>query len=88
MQARNQRGTRVTWRLLPDALDSPDSPCIKQCRIDEATGYCAGCWRSLAEIASWSAADAPNKRLILAAVAQRRARSDPDVGLVCNCADD
>ena len=31
-----------------------DSPCIDICTMDEASGLCAGCWRSLGEIAAWS----------------------------------
>ena len=27
------------------------SPCISVCRMDEATGLCQGCWRTLGEIA-------------------------------------
>lgn len=31
------------------------TPCIKFCRIVEDRGVCAGCGRTLAEIAGWSA---------------------------------
>jgi predicted Fe-S protein YdhL (DUF1289 family) len=31
------------------------SPCINVCVIDATTGLCAGCSRSLAEIAGWTA---------------------------------
>ena len=31
----------------------PPSPCINVCRMDEATGWCAGCLRSIDEIAAW-----------------------------------
>jgi predicted Fe-S protein YdhL (DUF1289 family) len=30
-----------------------ESPCIKICRIDDATQLCTGCLRSLTEIANW-----------------------------------
>jgi len=33
-----------------------ESPCIKICAIDDATGWCRGCGRGLAEIAEWLAA--------------------------------
>jgi len=62
-----------------------DSPCIKVCRMDPHTGLCAGCYRSLDEIAEWGAAGDECRRLILAAVAQRRARFDDE--LRCNCED-
>jgi predicted Fe-S protein YdhL (DUF1289 family) len=30
-----------------------DSPCVNICVIDERSGYCLGCGRTIAEIASW-----------------------------------
>ena len=50
------------------------SPCIDVCRMDKASGLCAGCLRTLDEIAAWAAASEEQQRRILAAVAQRRAR--------------
>ncbi len=51
------------------------SPCINVCRMEE--GLCAGCLRTIGEIARWANAGDADKRLILAAVAQRRMRLDP-----------
>ncbi|WP_163558221.1 DUF1289 domain-containing protein [Halomonas sp. NO4] len=34
--------------------ERPASPCIHVCRIEETTGLCAGCRRTLEEIARWS----------------------------------
>src|SRR5439155_1526644 len=31
----------------------PPSPCIAVCRLDEATGFCAGCFRTIDEIRDW-----------------------------------
>jgi hypothetical protein len=31
-----------------------DTPCVSVCVLDDTTGYCIGCGRSLREIASWS----------------------------------
>ena len=42
-------------------------------RIDPASGYCEGCFRSIPEITDWSRADDTRKREILAAVARRKA---------------
>jgi predicted Fe-S protein YdhL (DUF1289 family) len=42
--------------------------------MDDATGYCVGCFRTLGEIAAWSVLDAPAKRAVLAALPARRAR--------------
>ena len=33
------------------------SPCNRICRIDDATGLCIGCGRTLDEIARWTAMD-------------------------------
>lgn len=49
------------------------SPCVNVCRIEERTGLCAGCLRTMDEIALWSMLDDETKRDVLAAVAQRRA---------------
>jgi predicted Fe-S protein YdhL (DUF1289 family) len=48
------------------------SPCVNVCQMDAATGWCAGCLRSLDEIAVWSRMDEAGKRAICAALAQRR----------------
>ncbi|HEX4885077.1 MAG TPA: DUF1289 domain-containing protein [Casimicrobiaceae bacterium] len=50
------------------------SPCISVCVMDQRTGLCAGCLRTLDEIASWSVYDDDAKRAVLAALAQRRGR--------------
>lgn len=55
------------------------SPCINICQMDKASGLCAGCFRSLAEIAAWGGASDAQKRDILAAVAERR-RQAPAAG--------
>ena len=52
------------------------SPCIDVCKMD--AGLCAGCFRTLEEIARWATAGDDDKRLILAAVAQRRTKLDAD----------
>lgn len=53
------------------------SPCINVCRMDAATALCAGCYRTLEEIAQWSKASDDVKLAILAAVDKRRAEHDP-----------
>jgi predicted Fe-S protein YdhL (DUF1289 family) len=56
------------------------SPCINVCRMDPASGLCAGCYRSLDEIAGWSRLDDAGRIVILAAVARRRRELAPDDG--------
>jgi uncharacterized protein len=52
-------------------LDEIPSPCIGVCELDPASGLCAGCMRTLAEIAAWP--DAGNDER-LAIVERLRAR--------------
>jgi hypothetical protein len=51
------------------------SPCINLCKMDPTSGLCAGCFRSLDEIAAWSGLDDRRRKAILTAVAARRARA-------------
>jgi hypothetical protein len=53
-------------------VDSLPSPCISVCRMNESSGLCEGCLRSLEEIAQWGRADDESKRAILARIAERR----------------
>lgn len=63
------------------------SPCVSVCKMDEASGLCQGCYRNLAEIATWGNASERKKILILAAVAERRARLEPAAPLAGDCRD-
>ena len=56
---------------LPGAVASP---CTSVCRIDEASGLCLGCARTLDEIASWSVLDDDARRAIVSALPARKAR--------------
>jgi uncharacterized protein len=48
------------------------SPCISVCTIDQVTGVCAGCFRTLDEIAAWSVLDDVRKREVWQALPARR----------------
>ncbi len=48
------------------------SPCINICQMEEASGWCRGCLRTLDEIAFWSVLDDDDKRAVLAELARRR----------------
>ncbi|MFA7606716.1 MAG: DUF1289 domain-containing protein [Rhodocyclaceae bacterium] len=52
------------------------SPCINICRIDNASGLCEGCLRTLDEIRVWGQADDGERLRILDRVAER-ARTVP-----------
>jgi predicted Fe-S protein YdhL (DUF1289 family) len=47
------------------------SPCISTCIMDEDTGLCQGCLRTLDEIRLWGNADADDKRQIWDNITQR-----------------
>ena len=62
------------------------SPCINVCKMDEQTGLCSGCLRTIDEIALWSSTDDSRRLAILAAIAKRRQEHDPWEGdLRCDC---
>ena len=54
-----------------------ESPCIKVCTLDPATGLCVGCLRTIDEIAGWVAFTDDERTAIRAALPTRRARLDP-----------
>ena len=56
------------------SLQPVASPCISVCWIEPSSGLCAGCYRTLDEIALWSELSAESRRTVLAALAARRAR--------------
>jgi predicted Fe-S protein YdhL (DUF1289 family) len=49
------------------------SPCVNVCRMNDRSGWCEGCFRSLDEIAHWSLLDDDEKRAVLAQLPARRA---------------
>ena len=50
------------------------SPCTSVCVIDSPTGLCAGCYRTLDEIAAWIDLSWGERQALLAELALRRAR--------------
>lgn len=59
------------------ATEPVASPCINVCSMDERTGLCAGCYRTLAEIADWSAYTPAQKRSVHRQLRARRSASYP-----------
>ncbi|MBP2549660.1 putative Fe-S protein YdhL (DUF1289 family) [Neorhizobium galegae] len=49
------------------------SPCIRVCSLDETTGLCTGCARSLDEIGGWVTFTEHERRDIMAALPARLA---------------
>lgn len=56
----------------PSPCSRVPSPCIGVCRIDEATGWCAGCLRTRTEIADWGQLVDRDKLLLWKRLTQRR----------------
>jgi len=52
-----------------------ESPCNKVCVINEATGLCRGCYRTLDEIARWGTMSDEEREEVIAKLAERAARS-------------
>lgn len=52
------------------------SPCIDVCRIDQSSGFCAGCYRTLDEICMWTRYTDDEREAIMAALAARRTQVD------------
>jgi len=51
------------------------SPCTKLCRLIGGTDECAGCHRTLREIAAWTALTDEEQLAVLAATRVRRERA-------------
>ena len=47
------------------------SPCIGICQMDDASGYCIGCGRTIEEIAGWSGASDTQRQATLDELANR-----------------
>ncbi len=71
-EARRERRRRRPRRA--PAFDTTiASPCISVCQIDDATGCCIGCNRSMDEIRDWPILSAEEKTAVLARLAARKA---------------
>ena len=49
----------------------PQSPCVNLCSLDDAYGYCVGCYRTMDEIACRGSMDPAERRAVLRRVAER-----------------
>jgi uncharacterized protein len=61
-------------KATPNESPQVPSPCVSICVIDPPTGLCAGCFRTLDEIAGWIDLSVEERRTLLAALPERRAR--------------
>lgn len=57
------------------------SPCVRLCLIDDASGLCRGCGRTLAEIADWGRFSEPQRLATMATLQQRLQLSGRTTGV-------
>ena len=62
----------------PELQTPVPSPCISLCKMDQQTGLCQGCMRTIDEIIAWSQADDDYKRAVWKEI--RRRESELDFG--------
>ena len=55
--------------------DFVPSPCVRVCWVDPRSGLCAGCLRTLDEIARWGGMTPGERRALLAELPGRTARA-------------
>jgi predicted Fe-S protein YdhL (DUF1289 family) len=53
-----------------------ETSCVNICLLDDVTGLCVGCGRSIEEIARWSAMSDKERQDIMASLSGRTARRD------------
>lgn len=53
------------------------TPCNKVCFVDDASGFCLGCFRTLEEIAGWTAYPEAERDRLMAALPSRQSLIDP-----------
>ena len=53
-----------------------ETPCIDVCEMDDGTGLCRGCGRTIDEIARWGGMSREERRAIMAALPARKALSE------------
>ena len=53
--------------------DLVESPCVRECVVDAASGWCRGCYRTLAEISYWTSFTPAQQRALLDQLEQRKA---------------
>ena len=69
----SRRRERRRRRRAPVFDTTIASPCISVCQVDDATGYCIGCYRSMDEIRDWPIMSAAEKTEVLSRIAERKA---------------
>lgn len=50
------------------------SPCIGVCSMDDSTGFCQGCYRTMDEIQQWWDLDNAQKQVVIDLAGEREAQ--------------
>jgi uncharacterized protein len=50
------------------------SPCIGVCSMDDSTGLCLGCYRTMDEIQQWWDLDNPQKQVVVDLAGERESQ--------------
>lgn len=56
------------------------SPCISICSIEEASGFCKGCKRTLQEVAMWLYMSEEEKARVVAQLPERKLAGSGEIG--------
>ena len=62
-------------RLMPLPVTTP---CVKVCVVDGDSGLCLGCFRTLGEIAGWTAMSEEERQAVMGDLPARRGRIAPE----------
>ena len=72
IEAKQRRREERRALRLRALAEGPPSPCISVCQIDDVTGLCLGCRRSIDEIRDWIIMPKEEREKLLEALTQRR----------------
>ena len=72
IEAKQRRREERRALRLRALAEGPPSPCISVCQIDDTTGLCLGCRRTIDEIRDWIIMPKEEREKLLEALAQRR----------------
>jgi predicted Fe-S protein YdhL (DUF1289 family) len=54
------------------------TPCVKVCFMDDESGLCLGCFRTLQEVAAWARLGEAERAAVMAELPSRRGRISPE----------
>ena len=71
-EARRRQREQCRSERLRLLASGPPSPCISVCQMDDATGWCLGCKRTIDEIREWMIMLPEERQRVLDALKDRR----------------